>query len=69
MESYQRDRERVPESHKNLLQNAVLFLEWQAYHHGYRQPRLLAVGSCAGPLPSHRWTALKSDLGYHWGTT
>ena len=27
MESYQHDRERVPESHKNLLQNAVLFME------------------------------------------
>ena len=27
MESYQRDRMRVPESHKNLLQSAVLFME------------------------------------------
>ena len=27
MESYQHDRARVPESHKNLLQNAVLYME------------------------------------------
>jgi serine/threonine protein phosphatase 1 len=27
MESYQRDRARVPESHRNMLQNAMLFME------------------------------------------
>jgi serine/threonine protein phosphatase 1 len=42
MESYQRDRERVPESHRNLLREAALFIELdnKLFVHGGINPNL-----------------------------